>query len=222
LLGEEFYPSTPSRVEYVFGCGCPGGGASCDPRLAGFDVQVNCLAQGLRRSLDDIKANQITDGGWGPGTTKTSLDGAKVTPADEATAALYQLDPRVGAGSAGNWLFWNIWQNYTAYLNYTGGQGTPMGAWIGDPCKSDSVCDFPGGTCATNYPGGLCTAQCTKDCPTLSGRVPTFCAAFNQGGYCLPVCSSSIAGSCRDGYTCQPNVKSFADPSVVSDVCVVP
>src|SRR5258706_4958709 len=30
LLGEEFYPSPPARVEYVFNCGCRGDG-TCDP-----------------------------------------------------------------------------------------------------------------------------------------------------------------------------------------------
>src|SRR5258706_5613827 len=48
LLGEQFYPSPPSRVEYAFGCGCDGKG-KCDPKLAGFDVQVECLARQLRK-----------------------------------------------------------------------------------------------------------------------------------------------------------------------------
>src|SRR5215472_3192820 len=53
LIGESAYPFPPSRVEYVFGCGCDSTGA-CDPKMAGFDVQVTCLAQQLHQSLEEI------------------------------------------------------------------------------------------------------------------------------------------------------------------------
>ena len=45
LVGQEYYPGTPSRVEYVFNCGCAQPQASCDPALAGFDLQVDCLGR---------------------------------------------------------------------------------------------------------------------------------------------------------------------------------
>ena len=118
LIGQELYPSTPSRVEYVFGCGCETGGGACDPALAGFDLQVDCLGLELRESLDAIAANGVTAGGWGPNIAQTSADGQVVTPADASTAALYQYTPIVGTGSSGNWLFWNIWQNYAAAIGY--------------------------------------------------------------------------------------------------------
>jgi hypothetical protein len=221
LVGEQFYPQPPSRVEYVFGCGCPGVGA-CDPRLAGFDVQVDCLGRALRRSLDAIATDAVTEGGFGPGVESTTLDGVKVTPHDEATAALYQYTPKVGFGSSGNWLFWHIWQNYALGADYVGPIG-PSGqtSWIGDACKTDPTCGYAGGICATNYPGGLCTAPCTTDCPADTSRVPTFCASFQQAGYCLAVCNPSVAASCRDGYTCK-KVQRFGNANESQNVCVVP
>jgi hypothetical protein len=121
LIGLEVYPSDPSRVEYVFGCGCADSGSDCDPALAGFDVQVDCLASALRESLDAIAAAGHTDGGWGPGIAMTTLDGVRVTPADASTAALYQYTPAVDQGAAGgNWLFWNLWQKYASALGYKG------------------------------------------------------------------------------------------------------
>jgi len=85
LLGAQFYPFPPARIEYVFGCGCPGGGLACDANLAGFDRQADCLARRLRASLDEIAGPaQQTAGGWGPGKEAISLDGSRVTP--EATS----------------------------------------------------------------------------------------------------------------------------------------
>ena len=218
LLGEQFYPDPPSRVEYAFGCGC-NGIDKCDPKLAGFDVQVECLARALRKNLDDIATNGATEGGWAPGVTSVTVDGVKVTPRDEATAALYQYTPKVGLGSSGNWLFWNIWQLYAIALQYAGPIGPAGGSFVGDPCKADPSCSYPGGICATNYPGGLCTASCTGDCSMLGTGPQAFCASFQQAGYCLPVCNPSVAASCRDGYSCK-KVLRFGSTTESQDVCV--
>ncbi len=200
LIAASSYPLPPSRVEYVFGCGCRVQG-SCDPALAGFDRQVDCLAQALHESLEEIARNGTTSGGWGPGTTQTSIDGIPVTPMDEATAALYQYDPLVGVGSGGNWLFWNIWQKYALYLAYSGPMQPPAGtAAIGDACMSAADCADQGATCATNYPGGFCTLPCTGTCPNT--LVQSFCGDFQTNGYCLPVCNPSSPSPCRPGYSC--------------------
>ena len=134
----------------------------------------------------------------------TTLDGARVTPADASTAALYQYTPSVNAGRpGGTWLFWNLWQKYAAALGYkgAGAVATPT-ASIGDPCTVSGNCAFQGGECATNFPGGLCTATCTSTCPADPSNTPAFCADFQgQGGYCLPICNPS-ASACRSGYTC--------------------
>ena len=215
LIGAQYYPFPTSRVEYVFGCGCgAGGGAPCDPALAGFDKQVDCLGRKLSTSLAEIAANGSTAGGWAPGQPSTTVDGQSVTPADSSTAALYQYDPRVGTNSNGNWLFWNIWQEYALFLSYAGPIGNPQtkGGWIGDPCANDGACTVPGGFCATNFPGGMCTVACTDQCPLGTDRPASFCADFgSQGGYCLALCNPSTPGSCRDGYACQSIAELGAD-----------
>ena len=221
LVGEEFYPSPPSRVEYVFGCGCTGSG-SCDPAMAGFDRQVDCLGRALRTSLDAIAANGQTAGHWGPGIASLTLDGQTVTPVDASTAALYDYTPTVALEkSGGNWLFWNVWQNYTLALGYGGGvpSSSPNGAWIGDACTTDPSCSVPSGICVTNYPSGLCTIGCTSDCPTDSAHGPSFCADFpGQGGFCLAVCNLG-APACRAGYKCE-KVAKFGDATVSEAVCL--
>jgi hypothetical protein len=219
LIGEQFYPAPPSRVEYVFGCGCSGAGP-CEAELAGFDLQVDCLGRALRASLDEIAQNGQTAGGWGPNVTSSTVDGEKVTPRDEATAALYQYEPKVGTGSGGNWLFFNVWQNYAGFVSYTGPIGPATGsAYVGDACKSDAVCGFPNALCATNYPGGMCTAPCNNDCPTDPGRPAVFCADFQQSGYCLLVCDPNMPGACRDGYACK-SLGQLGAPMTTQFVCV--
>ena len=223
LIGAQFYPFPPSRVEYVFGCGCPGGGLKCDPALAGFDRQVDCLARKLRTSLDEIAGSQQTAGNWGPGKPSLTLDDVKVTPKDDATAALYQYSPIVGLDTGGNWLVWNVWQNYTTFLEYSGPVGPigGTGAWTGDPCTADAVCAAPGAFCAKNFPNGMCTVQCTKTCPTDTGRPDSFCADFGMlGGYCLPVCNLGVAASCREGYVCKPVFQFGAPPMTTQSGCV--
>lgn len=204
LLGADSYPFPPERVEYVFRCGCQYSGA-CNPQLAGFDKQVDCLGRQMRSALDAIAREGLTASSWGPDKTSTTLDGQKVTPADDATAALYDLLPYVAEGKAGgNWLFWNIWQLYALKSDYAGPIGAPVGgAWIGEACDADGTCGFEGGTCATNYPAGLCTASCTGDCPQEPDKPLTFCADFKtQGGFCFAICNPG-APACRTGYKCQ-------------------
>ncbi len=184
LIGVPAYPANPARVEYVFNCGCATAQASCDPAQTGFAAQVECLASQFRQSLDEVAANGHTAAGWGPGIASTTLDDAHVTPADASTAAVYQYIPTVAVGAGGGtWLFWNLWKKYAGALKYAGGGvvATPT-ASIGDGCTVDGNCAFQGGVCATNYPGGLCTATCTGQCPIGPGGRAAFCADFQQEG----------------------------------------
>jgi hypothetical protein len=189
---------------------------------AGFDVQVDCLAGTLRDALDQVAATGQTAGGWGPGVDAVTADGVHVTPQDDSTAALYQYTPVVAVGHAGgNWLFWNLWQHYAAYIGYTAPSGPagPVG-WVGDACAGSSQCAYDGtaGTCATQFPGGLCTLSCTKSCPSSSGQAQTFCADFgSQGGFCLAVCNPAVP-ACRSGYACT-SVKQFGDTASSQYVC---
>lgn len=96
-----------------------------------------------------------------------------------------------------------------------------VGVLIGDPCKSDATCSYPNGVCATSYPDGLCTAACTDTCPVNEAKVATFCASFQQSGYCLPVCNPSMPVSCRAGYSCK-KVQKFGSTTVSEYVCGYP
>jgi hypothetical protein len=205
LIGSQTYPSPSTRVEYAFDCGCIAPG-QCDGAYAGFDVQVDCLGAALRESLDAVAAKGKTDGGWGPGVTSATIDGVAVTPKDDSTASLYQYTPIVAVGQAGgNWLFWNLWRKYAAYAGYGGAKGGPQRSWIGDACTATSACVYgnTAGTCATQFPGGLCTLACMGSCPTAMGKAQTFCASFgSQGGFCLAVCNPADP-QCRTGYGCK-------------------
>ncbi len=219
LVGAASYPSPAARVEFAFGCGCAAPG-QCDAAYEGFDVQVRCLGAALRQSLDAVAARGKTDGGWGPGLPSTTLDGVRVTPRDASTAALYQYTPVVALGQpGGNWLLWNLWQRYAGALGYHGPTTAPS-SWIGDACSAGTTCAYEGtpGTCATQFPGGLCTLACTGTCPSQTGKAGTFCADFGtQGGFCLSTCDPS-SPTCRAGYTCK-SVKQVGDTASSQNVC---
>jgi hypothetical protein len=221
LVASRTYPSPPSRVDYAFGCGCEGPG-TCDPTYAGFDLQVACLASALRDDLDQVAATGQTAGGWGPGLQSTTIDGAQVTPNDDSTAALYQYTPVVAyQESGGNWLFWNLWQGFAGAIGYAP-PAKPTGptSWIGDACTGSGTCVYGGtaGTCATQFPGGLCTLTCTASCPSSPSQVQTFCADFGtQGGFCLAVCNPQDP-QCRTGYACK-SVAQYGNASSTQNVC---
>lgn len=196
LIGQQYYPFPPSRVEYVFRCGCSGD--VCDPALGGFDRQVDCLARTLRASLTEACGTaRETAGGWGVGRTSGTVDGIGVTPTNEATAALYQYMPFVGEGTGGNWLFWNLWQKYSVWVGYAGAFSD---RWIGDSCCGDASCPYTGGSCAVNVPGGMCTATCSAKsaCPTDPQR-KAVCASLSGSGFCLRDCATE---PCRKGFAC--------------------
>lgn len=206
LVSATTYPAPAGRVEYAFGCGCDETPSPahpnprCDPTLAGFDKQVDCLGRTIRSYLDGVcGAAQATPGGWSTNATMTTIDGVAVTPYNEGTAALYQYAPLVLENEqGGNWFFWNVYQLFANAAAYPGAFGD---AWVGDPCCGDATCDYTGGTCAVNVPDGMCTAACsaTNACPTTAGR-SSVCASLSGQGFCLFDCT---ADSCRSGYVCQ-------------------
>ena len=127
-----------------------------------------------------------------------------MTPTTEATAAIYDYMPRVAEGKAGGaWLFWNVWNVYAAGIDYAGPIGGP-GAADGSATAAlrPPAAASRGATCATNYPGGLCTVACKGDCPSQPDKPESFCADFKtNGGFCLQVCNPG-APACREGYAC--------------------
>lgn len=121
LVALASYPTgAPSRVEYAFGCGCTEASV-CRAEQTGFDRQLTCAAQDLRLALDRIQAEGATASGWGPDVTKATGDGASVTPANDATAALYDRVPFVRREAPGGvWILWNVYQIYATALGYAG------------------------------------------------------------------------------------------------------
>lgn len=219
LVSASAYPvSSPSRVEYAFGCGCSREGA-CDPESAGLDRQLDCLARELRAAVDSVAASGATPRGFSPGKASRTLDGKTVTPANAATAAVYDQIPEVGeAGESrrGAWLFWNVFRAYAYHAVYEP-EGTPGGAVVGDPCAEDATCTFEGGRCATTFPGGYCTAACSGACPASPNGALAVCSTFADEGYCFTACLD--ASSCRAGYACC-ELPSFGVDGPPEPVCV--
>lgn len=203
LVNLQYYPvDQPSRVEYVFGCGCSSDGA-CDQAFAGFDQQVNCLARQYRAIVDEIVASG-TAAGWAKGQPGTTVDGKTVTPVEEGTVAAYAFEPVVGTDRSGNQLFWTIMGNYSLAIDYTPSASTSLGtAWIGDACTTNEQCHALGDSavCVTSYPGGMCTVPCSGTCPVRPGgnnTADSACIDTGGGAYCFARCTHGST-SCRGG-----------------------
>lgn len=106
------------QLDWAVGFGVCDSCSKNDPSLSvfrGFYNQVSDLAEKVRVNyLRDLSNLGRTFTGWGPGITKTTLDGYEITPMNKATAVLYTYNPfRGGDGRIGaNYNFWRIWQRY--------------------------------------------------------------------------------------------------------------
>ena len=89
-------------------------GDSSVATFRGFYNQVSLFAEKVRVNyLRDLASLGKTFTGWGPGLTKTTLDGYEVTPMNKATSVLYTYNPFRGGDRIGaNFNFWRIWQRY--------------------------------------------------------------------------------------------------------------
>ncbi len=102
----------------AMGYGCPGGG--CDPKYAGFAMQVGWGAWQLRLNYE------IAVQGWNDyrvgntvtmGTSRTPPSSYQVTLANQATAAAYRYTPYVFFG---NYNLWNLYYNTYNFDVYNG------------------------------------------------------------------------------------------------------
>jgi hypothetical protein len=118
LIATRRYPGDAKDVEFVFGYGCSGR-ILCDPTFGGLGVQLDALAGELRRTLDDLRRAGVTANGYAVGAARRTLDGVSVTPATEATAALYGVEPLVGGAGGGQELTWRIFRHYAAFVGYS-------------------------------------------------------------------------------------------------------
>ncbi len=77
-------------------------------KFKGFYNQVYNAAKKMRQSyMTDLASKGYTVSGFGPGIPKI-VDGLKVVPANNATAAAYTYTPHL----KGNRLLWQVWNNY--------------------------------------------------------------------------------------------------------------
>ncbi|PIY97177.1 MAG: hypothetical protein COY66_00810 [Candidatus Kerfeldbacteria bacterium CG_4_10_14_0_8_um_filter_42_10] len=110
---------TQQQLDRAAGYGCPDN-SSCDPDYRGFFNQIYQSAEAIRgtKYLGGIAQNGSTISGWGPGITKTTLDGIAITPENAATAVLYTYTPWVGAYGGGDQsfggtsLFAKLWREW--------------------------------------------------------------------------------------------------------------
>ncbi len=112
------YPAESKDVEFVFGYGCSGR-LLCDPTFGGLGVQVDALAGELRRTLDDLRRAGVTANGYAVGAPRRTLDGVTVSPASEATATLYAVEPVAGGAGGGQELTWRIFRHYASFVGYS-------------------------------------------------------------------------------------------------------
>jgi hypothetical protein len=100
-----------SQLDWATGYGCPDGQA-CNPRWQGFWKQVNSASLQFRDYMDNPQLYTYRAGNTYTFTNPygtISNEKMAVTPANQATAALYNYTPHVYNG---NYNFFKIWQRY--------------------------------------------------------------------------------------------------------------
>lgn len=121
-----------SQLDWATGYGCPDGG-TCNPRWKGFWKQVNSASLQFYSYIDEPHLYKYQVGGTYTFTNPYATinkEPTVVTPANLATAALYNYTPHVYNG---NYNFYKIWQRYFT-RSYTDGsllqaEGEP-GVWL--------------------------------------------------------------------------------------------
>ncbi|MFH1583078.1 MAG: hypothetical protein ABIB72_02030, partial [Candidatus Falkowbacteria bacterium] len=105
-LIEEASPSE-RNLDWATGYGCPDSGG-CNSRWQGFGKQVNSAALQFRDYMDNPQLYTYKIGNTYT-VKNTNQPDAIITPANQATAALYNYTPHVYNG---NFNFYKIWQRY--------------------------------------------------------------------------------------------------------------
>ncbi len=101
--------TTPTQrsLDWATGYGCPDSGG-CNSRWQGFGKQVNSAALQFRDYIDNPQYYTYKAGNTYT-FTNTDAEPMTVTPANQATAALYNYTPHVYNG---NYNFYKIWQRW--------------------------------------------------------------------------------------------------------------
>jgi hypothetical protein len=118
-----------SSLDWATGYGCPDGGG-CNERWRGFYKQINSASLQFRDYIENPNLYK-----YQPSQTytfsNTDKDPMVVTPANKATAGLYNYTPHVYNG---NYNFWKLWNRYFVSGGYPDGsllqaQGD-KGVWL--------------------------------------------------------------------------------------------
>jgi len=117
-----------SQYDWATGYGCPDSGG-CNSRWQGFYKQINSAALQFRSYLDEPELYKYKIGETYI-LNNTNKGDLSVTPANLATAALYNYTPHVYNG---NYNFWHLWNIYFSRLFPDGSlvqvEGEP-GIWL--------------------------------------------------------------------------------------------
>lgn len=129
---------TSANTDWTLGYAVCDGCSKDDPdvaKYAGLAKQFDAAGNRIANSyLTDLEDHGYTISGWGPGITKTTIDGIQVTPTNDATAALYTYNPCVGAYGGGdpnygcNSLFAKLYYSWFPALKYPNGSLLQDGA----------------------------------------------------------------------------------------------
>jgi hypothetical protein len=115
LVSKTTQPSS-TLISHAMGCACPDHSA-CSAAAAGLAKQLDCAGRTLRTWFD---ASAAGTGQWRLGHPNRTLDPTTVTPATNATAAIYAYTPWVLVGKGGSWLDWNVSLKYFTYAQAMG------------------------------------------------------------------------------------------------------
>ncbi|HOE81042.1 MAG TPA: hypothetical protein PLP70_00600 [bacterium] len=111
-----------SQLDWAMGYGCPDG-AACSERWRGFGKQVNAAALQFYDYMINPRYYHYQVG-QSYTMFNTNHDPVVVTPANRATAALYNYTPHVYNG---NYNFWKLWQRYFTQIYPDGSLLQPEG-----------------------------------------------------------------------------------------------
>jgi len=121
---------SPSQrnLDWAVGYGCPDSGG-CNNRWLGFGKQVNSAALQFRDYMDNPQYYTYKAGNTYT-ISNTNRDPIIVTPANQATAALYNYTPHVYNG---NFNFYKLWQRYFTKTYFDGSllqADGELGVWL--------------------------------------------------------------------------------------------
>lgn len=196
-----------AHLDAATGCGCPDSGG-CDASYAGFGKQIECGAKLMHNYFAALDAGQPTVAGWRVGKTKSTSDPCTVTPANEATAALYTYTPWVGAYGrgcgrsdvGGSSLVALIFTRYAGQQRWGGGPPNPcIGLVDGYYCGGDGLAG-DAGTLYVCRGGQVASSEvCAAGCKWNPPGTPDACNPAPDGSGAPDAGGAPAPGDGRPG-----------------------